>query len=98
MLGNVKISRVLTMGERMHELQPDAVRIAMAELKAKTRNVELMQKLQTKARELGLSHLNESEWIEKTAAANKLELARLESENAAHKNSLIKESIRVCAY
>jgi len=86
--GRLRIDRLLAIGRSNSHLAPDALRLAINEVK-RSSNAEEYAKL---ANQLAAIDTN---WVSATTRRSMMETERLEAELKQYKNNLIKESIRV---
>lgn len=93
--GHTKIERLIFIGEHCKELEADAYRVAVDELK-KTTNTGLYRQLLEKAGDkLGQGYRLDQAWVDSVDKKAQQTLERLEMDLNGHKTNLIKESIRV---
>ena len=93
--GYTKLQRLLLVAEKCENLQEDAYRLLLIELK-KGSNTSLYTKLFTQVGvSLGFNEGLDNNWIEMTEKREMMRLERLESELMSAKTTMIKESIRI---
>lgn len=93
--GHGKISRLLFIAEQSAELAPEALKLAVEELKT-TKNTSLYREITDKyADKLDSEHQYDDMWATNVDQAAHRELERLELELNSFKTNLIKESIRM---
>ncbi len=94
--GHTKILRAIFVAEHAKDLEAEAYRVALDELK-KTQNMALYRDVADKASDkLGPAYAKDQAWIESVDKKALQQLERLELELNGYKTNLIKESIRVC--
>ncbi|KAI8050865.1 26S proteasome subunit RPN7-domain-containing protein [Syncephalis plumigaleata] len=98
--GHVKIERLVFIAERCPNLQVDAYRLALAEIKANTldakRYKQLIVKLNAALESHGQAPMEfDAQWVEQTETKVKRRFDELEADLKGYRSNLIKESIRI---
>jgi COP9 signalosome complex subunit 1 len=98
--GRLRIDRLLAIGRSDSHLAPDALRLAITEVRNSS-NAEEYAKLASQLQEIAPNDpmaTIDTNWVTTTTRRSMMETERLEAELKQYKNNLIKESIRVrCA-
>jgi COP9 signalosome complex subunit 1 len=95
--GRLRIDRLLAIGRSNSHLAPDALRLAINEVK-RSSNAEEYAKLANQLQEIAPTDplaAIDTNWVSATTRRSMMETERLEAELKQYKNNLIKESIRV---
>ncbi len=93
--GHTKILRAIFIAEHAKDLEAEAYRVALDELK-KTQNTVLYKEIADKANDkIGPAFARDQSWMDSVDKKAQQQLERLELELNGYKTNLIKESIRV---
>jgi hypothetical protein len=94
--GHTKIDRLIFIAEHCKDLELEAFKMAIDELKKTTNTVLYKQVTEKVGDRLGAGYRTDQAWIDSVDKRTAQQFEKLEQDLAGYKANLVKESIRVC--